>query len=229
MKKWLLLIALLVVAFFGAFAGWTLKPVPKPPPQLPPQTVYVDRVKKIEVPVEVVREVPGPVKIVERVEWKTREVEVPKEVIKVVEKAADLGSLFARAFTKGDKYEGVVNGQLKWGWKGTINCDIRAAPDDPWVEILKQPFDIASSMAISTQEPQKARWTVDLRAGLTTAPGLDLSASWHRRRLGWYAGLQYDTDPQTWASFDYQNEVARLEQSDSWRLYGGVSFRIGRR
>ena len=229
-RVWILL---LLLTFAGVFIlGKSLAPPGEPLPQLPPETVTVTTVKTIEVPVEI--QVPGPVRIVERVKWrtKTERVEVPviKEVEKIVYRAAETGILDAWIDISAYKYEGLdpEDGEYKFGWRGYASCSIENEAGQ--ATLTEKDFDLSQSLAESTIEPEplRRRWTVDVRLGVVSSPGADIGVSWHRdSRWGLYAGWQKDFDTQqiilsdssTYASFS----------PDSTRIYGGVSLRIGHR
>lgn len=229
--RWLVVLAVLALAG-GIFALGRWSKRPKPVPVLPPETVVVREVKEIEVPVEVIREVPGPVQIVEKVEFitKTELVEGPeriREVVQVVEKAQDIGSLQARVSLRASKFHGWTERTktLAWGWRGVGDCEIRAADGDKWTLLASQPFDLSASTAITTartDDPRRSRRSA--RLGLTSAPGLDASFSLHRGLLGWYVGAQYDLDPDEVRTFDFSLEREQISRLDRWRVYGGLSI-----
>lgn len=237
----LVIILLVLAAGIGSAIGrWT---APGPEPPLPPDTVIVEKVREIEVPIEV----PGPATVVERIEWRTRveTVEGPeriREVVRVVERAAELGQIQGRIDLLADKFEGLSEGRLAWGWSGSAACLIRAHESDPWVGLIEQPFDLASSSSISVMEPRAAGppwppwrpWT--LRVGVVSSPGVDLSVG--RRwpslggRLGWYAGGQVDLDPDEFLTVtgleDESFPILAQRAVDDVRIYAGLSFSWGR-
>ncbi len=155
-----------------------------------------------------------------------------KEAEAVIEKAADLGQLLGRVRFQADRFEGLdTDGIFSYGWTGQAQCEIRAEDADPWLQIVSQPFDLDGSRSFATEgpkEPGPVRWS-QVRLGLTTAPGFDLSYARHRKRFGWYAGMQYDTSPESFTSFDFSNEFSRTISADTLRLYGGVALTLGRK
>jgi len=194
-----------LVAFaLGVAVALALMPRPAPPlDPLPPETVVV----------ETVREIPGPV--VERVQWRTREVPVPHEVWREVcpgpvtppeAPRADLvppeeievvprGTPLARVSIRAEKWEGTLpSGRPGYGWLGDAACEL-SPEDGRWIELARSPLDLRESAATLEATSRAARLPPrrDLRAGLTSAPGVRLGASWWRsgRRLG------------AWAEYDY--------------------------
>jgi len=210
-------------------------------PQLPPETITVEVVKEIPVPVEVAREVPGPVRIVDRVEWRTREVEVPVETVREVVRWLGLAEtgVEGRVRVEGSKFEGLdSSGQLAAGWRGHADCEVRAA-GEPWLPVVSQPFSLAESVAQTTHEPTIVTSLRGYRAsillGATTGPGLT-AAYWRRigtGRFGWYVGGDYVFSP-TGDSYsycidgDYGCQSGHYAEPDG-RLFVGVSFSWGRR
>ena len=228
-----LLVAILLFCCGVAYVmGRVTAPVPPAPP-LPPDTSVVKIVKEIVPGPEIIKEVPGPVRVVERIKWKTKiqEVEVPviREVATVVERAVELGTLQSMVDLDADKFEGLVNDTLSWGWRGRARCLIRASHNDDWTVILDQPLDLSASTSISSLRPQpkKRPWGLDLRLGVVSSPGVDLSAAWGRGRLRPYLGAQYDLDPEALITFD--SDSLRHLEADRFRFYGGVQWTLGRR
>lgn len=125
---------------------------PKPPEPLPPLPPEV-------IKVEIVKEIPGPERIVEKVKWSTKEVEVPtevvKEIIKVVDKSEGPGRLFAKIDIDAKKFEGLdEDGKLARGWKGEAQCKVRGNQNDPWIILTHSPIDLTESTAVSTDIPK---------------------------------------------------------------------------
>ncbi len=60
--------------------------------------------------------------------------------------------------------------------------------------------------------------------GATSAPGVEVWGAWWRRgrRLGAWAGVEYDLDPES----IYRSQYESFSTSDRWRVAGGVAFRI---
>ncbi len=212
---------------------------PGPPlPQMPDKVIVVKKVQEIKGDTIYLPGDPPPPKIVEKIKWKTKEVEVKVEVIKEVitrvYMRGSTGSLLAEVDIDAEKFEGLVGDSLEYGWAGRLRCNIRADSDEEWTSLVDEPFDLSSSYAISTlapPEPHK-RWTTDLRLGVVSTPGVDLAVSIHKRsRWGFYAGLQYDLDPETFESVFYDDDFLQTIkfEADRARVYGGFEFRIGRR
>jgi hypothetical protein len=232
-KKRLWLLLLVVAVGVGVAGGWYFKPHLPPPPPLPPEVIEVEVVKEIPVLVE------GPerVKIVERIKWKTRtetvEKEVIKEVEKVVEKAAEVGTLQAQVNVDADKYEGVnAVGTLAFGWKGTADCQIRAATTDPWTVIARSPFDLTASYAQTTQAPEEKASTggmrVEARAGVHSDEGIDLGLTVYPwagkkfwRRIGFYGSMQS-------SSLEFYNPSQEIFNTLDARYTGGVAITFGK-
>ena len=223
-----------MLTFAGVFIlGKSLAPPGEPLPQLPPETVTVTTVKTIEVPVEI--QVPGPVRIVERVKWrtKTERVEVPviKEVEKIVYRAAETGILDAWIDISAYKYEGLdpEDGEYKFGWRGYASCSIENEAGQ--ATLTEKDFDLSQSLAESTIEPEplRRRWTVDARLGVVSSPGADIGLSFHRGRVGAYVGYQHDFSQGSSPIFaeNIDSSYNSYTNVDTNRLYGGVSLRIG--
>ncbi len=242
MPKRRTLVVLTIIALLGGvFLAGRASKAPVPLPVLPPEVIIETIVKEIPVPVEIRVEVPGPIKIVEKIKWKTREVEVPFETIRtvteVVERAADLGSLSAQVQIDALKFEGLHKTKVKYGWRGTADCSIRAGTAGPWTTLVREPFSLEGSTAITTEAPKDRRpfpWRLDLRLGANTAGELDFGTSFHRRsRFGFYFQGQWNPNAESF-SFDPRDDDFYFDQSpfsfseDDFRLALGVEFTIGR-
>jgi len=228
---------LIALLFVGGFVlGRRTAPDPPPLPQLPPEIVRVEVVKEIEVPVEVRVDVPGPTKVVEKVVWRTKTEYVPKEVIreviKVVEVAAKTGDLDAWIEIQAYKYEGQNQdtGKYEFGWRGFASCSMESGIRN--VVLTEQDFDLTQSVAEGTYRPEGRRrpWTVDLRLGATTMPGVEVGLSWHRgSRWGLFTTYQHDLDETEYTIFGENIEAYEYYNLDRNRFSAGVSFRFGRR
>lgn len=145
---------------------------PIPTSQLPPKTVVETVVKEIKVP--------GPVRVVERVHLVTKTVEVPVEKIKEV---ATFIRPIGRVRLDANKFEGTVDGKLRFGWKGTAICEFRPEQDPlAWTKLVESPFDLTESHAETTIGPPRppSRTRFDLALGITPRGGL-LQAGVSRR------------------------------------------------
>lgn len=237
-------VAVLILAFGGlAFAaGWRSKPTPpKPLPPLP--------VEKL-VPVEIIKEikVPGPERVVERVRWKTKTVQVPVETTKTITKIVCdqenpdrqlLGDIQIDA----QKYEGEADGKLVQGWAGTATCSVAEMLADgatgPLLTLFEEPFDLHSSRAESIvpvaahlPEWERRPHRTEIRLGLTTAPGATLGVSrYGKRRLGWFVTASVDWSPEEWTAYQETQDGAYLarQTAQSARVGAGLAFSFGRR
>lgn len=181
--KWLAAVALIVVGFF---IGRALSPAPgPPPPALPPDVIPVEVVKEIPVP--------GPERVVERVKWRTKTVEVPKEVIKQVVAQAESSGLpvEGKIDVLAEKYLGTDGDTVRFGWKGTADCKIRAGSAE-WTTIVSEPFDLADSAVVTTMAPapetQKLNRMEFLMGATPTSSGLSYAVGYWRH-LSWRSGL----------------------------------------
>lgn len=232
MKKYLFLVAILASVAAGAWASRTLfppKPAPPPPP-LPPEVIEVEVVK--EIPVE------GPERVVERVRWETREVQVEVPVIheveRVVREAVNLGTLQGRAEVNADKFFGQdESGKLAFGWKGHISCAIRAKQTDPYTLLFTEPLDLRGSMTVTTVAPEQIyeRWGRhrELAISFHTIPRLELEYRHFRAgsRWGWLAAVgAFESEFDSLLTSD--NVPVGLERlSDvDYDLGVGVAFRF---
>ena len=146
------------------------EPVPTVP--LPPDVVKVEVVKEIKVP--------GPGKVVEKVVFVTKSVEVPVEKIKEVATFVDP---IGRVRLDANKFVGVEDGKVKFGWKGNAVCEFSPKTDpNKWVKLFESPFDLTESKAETTipPTPQPKRLRFDLGAGVTSRGAL-LQAGVSRR------------------------------------------------
>ncbi len=259
-KRWVLYVILASMITTYVLGRMTSKPGP-PLPVMPPGILIDHQVK--EIPVEnplnnemagqlqrtvaqlerLALEKAGLLKIVERLKLKAvavikTEPEI-EEIADVLDKAVDLGSLFALATADVQKFEGLHEGKLRWGFEGFLGCDIRASEEDDWTRIMYSPIKLEASTAITTQAPviPKKRWTADLRLGIVTTPGFELGLSIHKRsRIGWYAGFQYDIDPDSFTTLverlvddEYSVLDSLTFEADKLRGSFGLSVRVGRR
>ena len=227
-----ILILLLLLVGFGVWAGYQWGYEPPPPPEI--RTEIVDRMVEVEVVKRIEVEVPGPERVIERVVWRTRDVEVPGETIELIRQIPVAERVFGRIVIDAEKYEGTVDGRLTRGWIGTADCQVRSDSVD-WYSVVAEPFDRTLSFSESTDEPgtpeeRATPWRVEGRFGLTTAPGLEGGLSWYRRgRLGWFASVRYDLDPATYSEFVSQYETFETIEADRWQIGAGVAFAIGRK
>ena len=241
--KWIVLLLILLVAagllVHAAYRWGQGNPIEVP--QLPPETVTVEVVKEIPVPVEIQVEVPGPVRVVDRVQWRTQEVEVPVETVREVVRWLGLGEqdVEGRVRVEGWKFEGLDDqGRLAAGWRGHADCEVRAAGEPSWLTVVSQPFSLAESTAETVHEPTIATslraYRASLLLGVTTGPGVQ--AAYHRRigrgRFGWYVGGDYVFSPSSESvssCVDGQYGCSTWNISESaGRLHAGISFSWGR-
>lgn len=221
---------------------------PPPPPPLPPQTVTVEVVKEIPVPVEV----EGPARVVERVQWRTREVEVPVEVVRSVlvpsggcdSELSRPAPLEARVSVHGWKFEGLNDeGELAAGWRGTAICEIAQGGSADWTELVAEPFSLTESSAESTVEPglpdrlRGFRQSIDVGYSTDGFIGVGYARRIGRSRLHWslayeWGGAEvFSSESCDVARSDYPRRptvecVTASSATDDWRLRGalGVSW-----
>jgi hypothetical protein len=226
---------------------------PPPPPPLPAEVVYVDRVKEIEVPVEV----EGPVRVVEKVEWRTREVEVPKEVVREVirwvelDGSPDVVPIQARVSVTGWKFEGLDDqGQLAAGWRGTASCEVQEPGGAVWRELIVEPFSLAESSSQSTRDPDVHERLRGFRQAFLAGLGTHGWGAGYRRRIGrsrfdWTLSFEKDwSGPSSssvlapcgssWYDDDVQGAdlcpvVVPPAEDDDWRLTAWLAMGTGTR
>ena len=230
MKKTLILIILLAVVLGAAFAaGRFTTPVKVETVEIPGEIV------EVMVPVTVTEtiETPGPERIVERIVWKTKVVPVEKEVIRNICPGGDPEEDYepeAFVAVMADKFHGLVDDELRQGWVGSAECQVRRHSGAVWATLASAPIDLTESVAQSTVDPRDVdrvlRGRLEIRAGLTSRPGATMGASWYRvgRRWGLWAQVDYDLDPAQ--DFSFGNGYAT---DASWAVSGGVSRRFGRK
>jgi len=147
---------------------------------LPAKVVRVREVERVEVPV------PGAPRIVELVRWQTERVEVPVEVIREVVRQAETGPPpEARVRVEAEQLAGVEGGLAVRGWRGWATCEIRLG--EAWTELAHAPLDLEASEAVSVEGafavPALPLNRLDLGAALT-ADGVGWLAG-YSRRLSW--------------------------------------------
>ena len=200
-------------AALGAIAAGALVWFLRPPIEIPAEPLPPEIRERI-VPVEVVKEIPGPVQVVERVRVVTETVEVPvetiREVERVVEVAAETGELQARVGLDADKW----SGSDAVGWFGEAWCRIRSGDDQPWLEIARAPFSVEESVAV-TEAPARPAPSRALEVRL----GLAVSGD----QTGWSAGVTAYRSGR----FGWWGQFAQLGDDSS--LSGGAAVRLGRR
>ena len=226
------LAAILMIAGFCVWAGYQWGHKPPAPPEI--RTEIVERMVPVEVVKEIPVEVPGPERVVEKILWRTREVRVPGETVEVIRQIPIHEPITARVLVDATKYEGTVDGRLTRGGVGEARCEVRGESVS-WSTLVAEPFDLTLSDSMSTDEPgtleeRLASWRAEVRLGVTTAPGVDVGLSWHRRsRFGWWASLRYDLDPTTSTTFDSSAEQFLTDAADRYELAGGIALTLGRR
>lgn len=177
----ILLLATAALSASIAYRWGRSRPVEVRPP-LPAEVIRETVVEQIEVPVNV----PGPARVVERVEWKTREVEVPVETVREVTRwlERDDAELQARVSVHGWKFEGLDDsGQLAAGWRGNATCEVRSGEAD-WTRLVSEPFSLTESTAETTIEPGLAARLRGYRQAALAGYGTDGWGVGYRRRLG---------------------------------------------
>lgn len=192
MKRWLMILGVLLLVGVGATAGRMMFPIViEPAPPLPPEVIEVEVVREIEVE--------GPERVVERVRWRTREVpvevEVVREITRYVEKADDGPErLFGRVRIDADKYEGACDAGICFGWKGQANCQIKGDEEAEWLTLVSEPFSLDSSRVETTIAPvvkRAFRWRVEARGGVNSEGGWNVAATYYPwKRLGFYGDYQ---------------------------------------
>jgi len=238
-------LALTALTAVAAIRSWLYAP---PPPQVVPPDV-VERL----VPVETVREIPGPV--VERVRWRTREVPVGDDVVAELARAlctsgpssevekeavpAPAPQLAARVEISAERWDGVdAAGAPVAGWTGEAACLVRAG-GGPELELARAPIDLEASSAIAEHraaaEPLARR--VETALGITSHAALraELRAYGRGRRWGWWVAADWDPSPaETWREgpVEYSGDVpiatGGWRELDGWTLAAGVARRWGR-
>jgi hypothetical protein len=221
----LIAFALALVAIPAAFGlGRCTGPEPPPPPPLPPLPPEVVEVKVVDQ--EALDRLAGELRTAEGkvaelegdVQARTVEIArlrgevrpVPPEAREAIKEYVVLDpaltDLEAVAGTEGlQKVEGLEGDRVVAGWRGRLFCDVRMGSDAPWVRLYDGPLDLTESEAVSsrpagTVEEQLASWRAALRVGISSDPGLRAGLSWYgRKRVGWWADLDYDLDRSEWA------------------------------
>lgn len=174
----------LVFSGLGFLTGYQVAKGPKQGPinvNLPPKVITVNQVKVIPGPTEY--------RIIERIKFQTKSVEVPVERLKEVTTFIDP---IGRVRLEANKFEGLKNGKLAFGWKGNAVCEF-APKNQPtaWLKLVESPFDLTESKAEATSPPliplsRKTRLDLSLGAGQTgllTQIGLSRRVT-HRGFLG---------------------------------------------
>lgn len=219
-KIWLWLLLMLSVG--AALGRWVAPTKVRVLPPLPAEVVEVEVVKEIPVPVEV----PGPARVVDRVEWRTREVEVPTEIINTVIEYRDR-PVEGRVRVEAHKFEGVdAAGEARFGWTGQLFCEIRPDGMD-WIPMVSEPLDLTTSLAVTTVPPAPVRrgWR-EIALGIGTAPSVYARYAQSRNgRWGWWMQARLHLDPEVVGLGSFGEQGVELFSEDTLEFSGGASFR----
>lgn len=208
--------------------------------QLPPEII------ERAVPVEVIKEIPGPATVVERIKWKTQEVPVERPVIHeiatVIEKAAEVGTLFAEIEVEADKHVGRDGDKIFAGWVGSATCRARAAQGDPWTSIVTSPFEQSVSQSLSELAPElflprTLPRTVEAALKVTSETAVRGELRWYREKKRWGFAVEadYRLNPDEFSEDQftsvgdgyYQPAGSVSDIQDRWVLAVGVARRFG--
>lgn len=186
-------------------------------------------VRRVMIPVEVVREIPGEPTVVEVIRVRTVPTEVDAAALRELARQLCPGgfddsppvrdepgaeptpaTLHARVWFDAAKHVGLEGDRVVAGWTGSAACETAPSPAGPWALLARQPFDLEASRALSELAPREMvprtlPRLFETALGVSSVPAIQADVRWYGqdRRWGMWVGASFAPDstiPERWTA-----------------------------